>query len=294
MRIIVPYGRDGASDRVARVVVPALAARRGVAIEFDYRPGGGTIPGTLAAVQASADGHTLLFATVTNWSIAPLLDTSIPYEPARDLALLGLIGYAPNVLAVPASLGVRSVAELIDRARAAPGGLAYASAGAGQTIHLCGAAFAKIAGIDLRHVPYAEGSAAAYRDLTAGRVHLMFDSYIGARDAIASGALRALAVVGSSRLAALPAVPTLAQAGFPSLQAPIWFGIAVAAAVPAPVRSELAHELGAVLEQDAVQSALAMLGLEMRAAEPDPLNALDQCAAVWRDNILLAGLLPAR
>ena len=261
LRLIVPYGIDGASDRVARVVAAPLAAQLGESIEIVNRPGGGTIPGTVEALSAPADGNTLLFVTVTNWSIAPLWDAHVPYVAARDLTVLTVLGEAASLLTVPASLGVTSVAGLIALAATRPGELAYASAGAGQTIHLLGAAFARVANINMQHRPYALGSSAAYEDLGAGRVHAMFDSIIGAWPDIERGVLRALAVVAPQRLARLPQTPTLTEAGTAGIDAPIWFGFATHAQAPVARVTRLRAALQVVGADAAVAQALTVLGV---------------------------------
>jgi tripartite-type tricarboxylate transporter receptor subunit TctC len=292
MQLIVPYGREGASDRVARVMAAGLAARRGEPVPIENRPGGGTVPGTLAAAQAPADARTLLLVTVTNYCIAPLLDPALPFAPQRDFEILAVCGDAPNVLAVPPCLGVDSVAALVATARARPGALAFASAGAGQTIHLCGAVFRALAGIDIRHVPYAQGSAAAYDDLRAGRVHLMFDSLIGALPDLRSGALRALAVVAPARVATLPEVPTMAECGFGAFAAPIWLGLAIRAGAPAAERERLRADLAALMGDASVRAALGAIGLTPWAAGALPADFPQSSIDAWRRNVALAGLNP--
>lgn len=229
IRFIVPFGRAGASDRAARtfsraletVAKSALWPRRNLIIE--NLPGSGGLFGIQRANELAQAGEpVLLLSTPTTHILlrGRIGDSAAPDESFRPLVGLGS---APNVLLVSPRLGVRSVDELIARAKREP--LVYASAGTGQTIHVCTALFCQQAGIRMTHKPYDGGSATAYTDLIAGRVHLYFDNLLGCRDMIEQGHAVPLAVSDTQRSDLLPEVPTLAESGIPGHALDVWLGV---------------------------------------------------------------------
>jgi tripartite-type tricarboxylate transporter receptor subunit TctC len=260
VRLIVPFGKDGATDTLARLIAARLAQGWGHEVMVENHPGNGAVDGTLLAAQAVADGHTLLLGTSTTHCIAPALRADLPYQPSEDFLPLSLAGWAPNLLLVPAK-GPEDVAALIARARASPGTLTYASAGAGQTIHLCAALFAQRAQLRLIHKPYAQGSDAGLQDLIAGKVDLMFDNVLSALPHIRREELRALAVAGSTRCAALPAVPTLAEAAVAGYAADVWIGLFAPAGTPLDTTYILKRDITTVLGQTDLIGELGALGL---------------------------------
>lgn len=220
----MPFGAEGASDRAARAFVASLAGE----IAVENLPGAGGRRGLEHANTLAARGEAVMLLGTPTTHI--LLPKRVGVAPdSRFMPLLGF-GAAPNVLLVPPSLGVRNVGELIDAARRQR--LVYASAGAGQTIHVCSAYFCKLAGIEMTHRPYDAGSATAYEDFLAGRVHMYFDNLLGCHERIAAGEALPLAVSSTRRSASLPQVPTLAQCGFPSHALDVWLGAFAAHAAP--------------------------------------------------------------
>lgn len=222
-RLVVPFGRGGAADRVGRAFAAALA-RAAAPLAIENVPGDGGLAGVARANVLAAAGRepVLLLGTPTTHVLIPerlgaAVGPSAAFEPVAGL------GSAPNVLLASSRLGVASVAELVTRARAAT--LTYGSAGVGQTIHLCTAWFCALARIEMRHVAYDQGSAAAYADLAAGRVHVYFDNVLGAQEAIGAGTVVPLAVSDRKRNRLLPGVPTLAECGYPRHVLDVWFGI---------------------------------------------------------------------
>jgi tripartite-type tricarboxylate transporter receptor subunit TctC len=229
IRFIVPFGHDGAADRAARAFARGLeGAGGGIAVE--NLPGAGGLAGVRRANSLAAEGGepVLLLGTPTTHLLLPARLGSDAAPDAAFAPLLAL-GSAPNVLLASARLGVDSVEALIARARSET--LVYASAGAGQTIHVCTAYFCALAGIAMMHRPYDSGSVHAYGDLAAGRVHVYFDNVLACRGAIALGDAVPLAVSDRARSRLLPDVPTLAESGFPDHALDVWFG-AFGAAFP--------------------------------------------------------------
>ncbi len=261
MRLIVPFGRDGAADTVARLLAPALAERSGVTIAVEDAPGAGGVTGTAAAAHAA---DALLLGTSTTHCIAPLLQPTSGYDPLADFVPLRLLGWAPNVLAIHPSIPTHNVAQFIAFAAARPGRLRYASAGAGQTIHLCAELFCALAGLDMEHVPYPEGAEAAYPDLLAGRVHLMFDSVLHVLPHVRAGRLRALAVTGRQRSSVLPQAPTFAESALPDYAADIWLGLLASSAMPKDEVGKIEAVVAAAAQ--AIAPQLVALGLSLSSA----------------------------
>ena len=292
VRLVVPFGVGGASDALARAVGARLSQRWGVEIEFDNRPGEGAVEGATAAAQSDADGHTLLFGTSTTHCIAPALHGALPYDPAADFAPLARIGWAPNLLLVRRGLAT-DVAELIVLARAQPGRLTYASAGAGQTIHLCAALFERLAGVSLTHVPYASGSAAGLEDLVHGRVDLMFDNVLASLGKVRAGKVDVLAVAGATPLPALPAVPALVDAGVPGYAADIWMGLFAPRATPDAIVRTLQHDLVTVLGQTDLVAELRDAGLMLDVAQGEHFaDEIAANAAQWRAIVATCAIEP--
>ncbi len=293
VRLVVPFGKGGASDRLARMVATGLGQRWGMDLEIDNLPGDGAVAGMLQAARAPADGHTLLFGTSTTHCIAPALRRHMPCDPLADFAPLALIGWAPNLMLARPGLAT-SVAEVIALAQASPGTLRYASAGAGQTIHLCAALFARRAGIELTHVPYASGSMAGLIDLMAGKVDLMFDNALPALPYVREGRAVALAVAASLALPDLPDVPTLAEAGVAGCEADIWMGLFAPVATPPATLAALQADLSVVLGQTdlihALRGAGLMLDVQQGEAFADEIRAN---ALAWRAIIKTCGIKAA-
>ncbi len=293
VRLIVPFGTGGASDRLARAIGARMAQRWGVTVEIDNQPGDGAVAGMVQAARAPADGHTLLFGTSTTHGIAPALRRVLPCDPLADFAPLTLIGWAPNLMLARSGLA-SSVADAIALARRKPGALRYASAGAGQTIHLCAALFAAQAGIELTHVPYTSGSMAGLSDLVAGKVDLMFDNALAALPFVREKRVEVLAVAASLSLPELPDVPTLAEAGVAGCEADIWMGLFAPAATPAAIAAALRHDLVQILGQTDLIFELRAAGLMLDVQTGDTFAAeIRANAQAWRTIIETCGIQPA-
>lgn len=260
LRILVPFAAGGFTDILARFIGERLSAALGQAVVIDNRPGaGGTIAAEMVA-RATPDGHTLLLASVAVFAINPALYPSLPYAP-EELGLLGVVATQPNILLANPATGIGSVPDLVARARAQPGAIAYASNGNGSVTHLTAAMLAAEAGIELLHVPY-RGSAPGLVDLVAGRVQVMFDGAGTALPQVQGGQARAIGLSWNRRLAELPDVPAIAET-LPGFDMSSWFALATASASPAPARARLRAELAAVLASEAYARLL-----RERAAEP--------------------------
>lgn len=225
VRFVVPFGAEGAADRAARAFSLSLGRGpgSGLGLTIENLPGAGGLAGVRRANELARSGAaTLLLGTPTTHV---LLSARLGAGEAPDASLRPLVGLgaAPNVLLVSPALGAGTLAQLIDKAKHAR--LAYASAGTGQTIHLCTALFCRQAGITMTHRPYDGGSATAYGDLARGEVHVYFDSLLGCRDRIERGDGIPLAVSAAQRSALLPGVPTMIESGFPGHSLEVWLGV---------------------------------------------------------------------
>jgi len=266
LRLIVPFAPGGPADIVARALAAGLAAPLGQPLVVENRAGGNANIGAEAALQAAADGYTLFLATSTHASNVSM-EARLRYDLVRDFAPVARLAWFPLVLAVHPSVPARSVAELIALARAKPGALNYASAGSGGGAHLAAESFRAATGADLVHVPY-KGTGPAVADLVAGHVGLMFASVASVVGHVKSGQLRPLAATGARRIAALPAVPTLAEAGLPGLVIVSWFGLLAPAGTPAAAIARLNAETGRVLGSADFLRRLEAEGGEAAPATP--------------------------
>ncbi len=268
VRVVVPFAPGGATDILGRLTATELGNALGQPFVVENRAGGGGNIGSDLVAKAPPDGYTLLFGAAGNIGINPSLFANMPYDPARDLAPISLIGEVTNVLVVHPSVNAHSVQELIALARTTPGGLVYASSGNGSTIHLSAELFASMTKLSMMHVPY-RGSAPAMADLLAGRVALMFDNLPSALPHIREGRLRALAVTASRRSPALPDVPTIAEAGVPGYEATSWFGLFAPAGTPRAIVDRMAREMATFAQRPDVAERIRSLGAEPITNTPD-------------------------
>ncbi len=262
VRIMVGASAGGGTDVIARMLADRFADTWKQSFVVENRPGASnTIAADLTA-KAAPDGHTLLVATNTGQAIAPHM-LKLSYDPLKDLQPVGMIVEVPNVVLVSATLPIKTVAELIADMKARPQGYRYGSSGVGSTQHLAGEAFDLATGVKSIHVPY-KGSSQAHVDVISGAVQLMFDTTSSSMPQIRASKMRALAVMSPRRSAQLPEVPTLAEAGVPSLEMSTWYGLFVTGGTPAPVVTLLHNELRRVLTLPEVSQRLAGLGGEQR------------------------------
>jgi tripartite-type tricarboxylate transporter receptor subunit TctC len=258
IRLVVPYPPGGLIDNMARLIAPRLSQELGQAIVIDNKPGAGGNVGAAEAARASADGYTLLMASPP-LTISPALYKTLPYKP-EQIAPVALLGRVPNVLIVKTG-GVSDVKQLIDKARAQPGRLNYASNGNGTSLHLSAELLKSSTSTFITHIPY-RGAAAGITAILAGEVDMMFDNLPSAMGQIQAGTVRALAVTTTQRSKALPEVPTLAEAGVPDFDVSAWFGLAAPAGLPPAVLARLEQALEKVGKLPEVSAAMQRQGAE--------------------------------
>jgi tripartite-type tricarboxylate transporter receptor subunit TctC len=223
IRVVLPFTAGGTTDFLARISAKYLSEQFGQPVVVDNRPGAGGNLGSDIVAKAAPDGYTLGFFPSSNLVQNPFLMTSVPFDPLNDFSCVFNLGHGPQFIIVPSSLPVKTLADFIALAKSKPGALNYASAGNGSSPHLAGDLFARLAGVEMVHIPY-KGVSAAIPDLVAGRVQMLSVSLQPVRTQIESGELRALALAANKRMAALPNVPTAAEAGLPGYEVTTWFG----------------------------------------------------------------------
>lgn len=272
VRLIVPFAAGGAIDNMARPVAEALGRELGQAVVVDNKPGAAGNIGAALAAKAPADGYTLLVGTSATHGANPSLFSNLQYDASADFEPLSLWGAVPNVLVVNASQGVRSVPELMEAARRAPGKLTYGSAGAGTSLHLAGVMFEKAAKVQLNHVPY-KGGAPASVDLLGGNIDMMFDTVSVALPNVRAGKLRALAVAAPARHFSLPDIPTFTELGLPGVEAATWAGAFAPRGTPTAIVQELDAAFARVLTQKPVQEVLRANGVQLQSIQGEGFRA---------------------
>ncbi len=264
VRIVVPFAPGGTTDILARALAPELGKAFGQTFIVENRAGAGGNIGADAVAKSPADGYTLVMGTVGTQAINPSLYPKMPYDAVKDFAPITLVAGVPNVMvmnpAKAAADGITDVRSFIAYARAHPGKLNMASSGNGTSIHLAGELFKTMTGTFMVHFPY-RGSSPALLDLIGGTMDVMFDNLPSALQQIKSGKLIALAVTSSQRSAALPDVPTVAEAGpVKGFEASSWFGLLAPAGTPAEIVNRVQQETAKALASPALKERLLSQG----------------------------------
>lgn len=271
--IIVPFPPGGSSDIVMRVIAQKAAEKLGQSIIIENRPGGAGNVAAVAIKHAPPDGYLMMMGHAGTHAINATLYTNLPFDPVKDFTPVAPLTSFSNILMVPKNSPAKTMADLVALAKSKPDGLSYGSQGIGTSGHLLGVLFAKEAGIKLLHVPY-RGIAPAVTDAVAGRVDLLFASYISAAGYIQSGDLRMLANAGEKRHPRIADVPTTAEAGFPNVHMTQWFGLFAPANLPAPVLKTLNDAFVAAMQTDDVKRKIEPQVSELIPGPPEALAAL--------------------
>ncbi len=273
LRLIVPFPPGGGNDILARTVGQRWAEVVAQQVVVDNRGGAGGALGATIAAGANPDGYTLFLGSVGNLAQTPALKADLPYHPVRDFAPAALVATSAFMLAVNPAVPAKSVQELIALAKASPGKLNYASAGAGSSLHMAAELFKYATATDMLHVPY-KGTGPAMTDLISGRVQLVFSTMPPVLPQVKSGKLRALGVTSLKRAIAAPEVPTIAESGVKGFNVANWQGILAPAKTPAAIVKKLNQDILAALKLPGMTEALAAQGLEPAGGAAEEFGAL--------------------
>jgi tripartite-type tricarboxylate transporter receptor subunit TctC len=267
VRVIVGFPAGSAADISARVVGQRMGQILGQQLVIEDKAGAGSNLAAELVARAPSDGYTLLLATIAN-SINAVVKTNMPFDLAKDFAPIVRLSTTPNILVVPPSLGVRSVKELIDLAKAKPDQLSFASSGVASGTHLAAELFKMLTGTKMVHVPYS-GSPPAVTDLLAGRVQAFFSPISTVIEHVRAGKLVALASTEAKRSAIAPEIPTMAEAGLPEFETGLWFGLLAPAGTAKEIIAKLAGAANEALRSDEVVKPLAQQGIDVVGGSPE-------------------------
>ncbi|KJK21998.1 hypothetical protein UB46_24625 [Burkholderiaceae bacterium 16] len=264
IRVVVPFAAGGNTDIVARLIGRDLQKALGQPVVVENRPGASGNIGADIVAKSAPDGYTLLMGTVGTNAINASFYRKMPYDTAKDFTAVAMVASVPNILVVNPSVPARNVKELTQFVKSENGRATFASSGAGSSIHLSGELYKVMTGTAMVHVPY-KGSALAVTDLMGGQVQIMFDNAPTSLPFVKSGKLKALAVTGARRMAALPDLPTMEEAGLPGFVTGSWFGLFAPAGTPREIVAKVSDAVMAAMRRPEFREQLVNAG-----AEPDP------------------------
>jgi tripartite-type tricarboxylate transporter receptor subunit TctC len=283
VRLLIGFPPGGLLDTVSRIVGERMSSLLGQPFVVDARPGAGGLIATSALAKSPPDGYTLMMVN-DNHALNPFILKEIPYDSVKDFAPIGFVGSTPLVFNAHPGLGLKSIKDLVEMAKAKSGALTYGSVGPGSLPHLSTALFTQAAKVTMNHVPY-KGGAPAMNDLIGGHIHTMMTSLVISKAHIDAGRLTPLAVAWKHRLEPLPHVPTMAEAGYP-LDAAYWFGLMAPAGTPPAVIARLEKALANTVVTPEVRNRLAELGTLVTPMNAKEFGAFIQSEmAKWRDAV---------
>jgi tripartite-type tricarboxylate transporter receptor subunit TctC len=265
---IVPFPPGGSTDQIARAIGPKVSQRLGQQWVVENRPGATGAIGATLVKRSAPDGYTVLVASIGVYSVNPVLQKNLQYDPSRDFDLLTVAVRAPNVLVAYPGLPVNDVPALVAYLKANPGKVSFANSGAGSSDHLTAALFLQRTGTTATHVPY-KGGAPAMTDLLGGHADVSFQNINVVVNHIKAGKLKALAITGDKRSPLLPQVPTLAEAGIKDADVYSWQGIAAPKGLSHDVKDKLVHAIVGALNDPEVKPHLQEQGFEVVANTPE-------------------------
>lgn len=289
IKLVVPFAPGGGTDAVARVLAQEMAKDLGTSVIIENKPGAGTILGTQTVAASAPDGYTLLMGTFAN-AVNPSLNAKLPYDAHKDFAAVALLARSFNIVVVNPASPIKSIADLIAAAKAAPAKLTYGTYGIGTSAHLAGELFKHMAGVNLTTVSY-RGAAPAITDLIGGQIDVIFTTVASCAPLVEGGQLRAIAVTSAERSPAFPKLATVSEAGVPGYAAEAWYGLYAPAKTPPEIIDRLNRSAARAVQSEAFRKLGTNEGLVMVA---EPPAALDRYFASeeerWRKVIQDAGI----
>jgi tripartite-type tricarboxylate transporter receptor subunit TctC len=283
VRLLIGFPAGGLLDTVSRIVGERMSALLGQPLVVEARPGAGGLVATTALAKAAPDGYTLMMIN-DNHALNPFILKEVPYDSVKDFAPIGFVGSTPLVFNAHPGLGLKSIKDLVEMAKAKNGGLTYGSVGPGSLPHLSTALFARAAGVSMTHVPY-KGGAPALNDLVGGHLNTMMTSLVVSKGHIDAGRLTPLAVAWKHRLEPIPNIPTMAEAGY-AFDAAYWFGLMAPAGTPRAITAKLEKALADTVAQAEVRNRLAEMGTIVTPMNAREFGEFIQAEmAKWRDAV---------
>ena len=286
IKLVVPYAAGGPTDVLGRMVGDYLSRDLKQTVVVENKAGAQGAIGAEVAARAEPDGYTLFFTAASIIVLNPQLYKKLPYDPVKDFRMLAIITDLPVLMEVHPSVPAKTVAEFVAYAKQNPGKLNFGSAGTGGTTHLAGEMFRQMAGIDMVHIAY-KGAGPALTDLLSGNIQLMFDTLGTALPPVKAGLLRPLAVSSAQRIADLPDVPTMAEAGYPQYAVSVWYGVAAPSKLPDEIAQKLKASLDRALSDDTFRASLDKSGF----APLRPKSFADIEKFIGADRKLWAGVI---
>ena len=271
VRVLIGFPPGQATDVLGRAVAQKLQEAWGQQFVVDNKPGASGTIATQLALQAPADGYTLLVSSSGVLAVNPWLMTKLPYDPVKDLMPVAGVAVVPLVMVAHPQFAASNVKDLVAAAKAKPGQINYASSGIGITNHLVMAMFLSAAGIDMTHVPY-KGGPPALTDLMGGQVQVMFETSVAALPFVKQGRLKALAVSSAERVAAAPEIPTVAEQGFPGFSGVPWIAFMAPSGTPPAIVGKLNTEINRILQTPAMRDQFTAAGVQPMVMTPPQLG----------------------
>jgi tripartite-type tricarboxylate transporter receptor subunit TctC len=283
IRLIVPYAPGGGADAVARVVGQHVGDSLGQTVVVENRGGAGSIIGTDLVAKADPDGYTLLLGQSGPISINPAVYKTLPYDPVKDFVPITMTNSYPYVLVVNAKLPATSLQEFVALGKSKPDSMNYGTTGVGAANHLMSELFCRKAGLKMTHIPY-RGTALAVADLVAGQVTMVFGDPVSVLPHMQAGTLRALAVSSPERSPVAPQVPTMAEGGYPGVEAVAWHGILAPAKTPQAIVEKLNVEIVKALRNPDIKALLSKQAMEPVGDTPKEFAAfIQKDIAMWKE-----------
>jgi tripartite-type tricarboxylate transporter receptor subunit TctC len=289
MRMLIGFPPGGTVDTVGRVIAPPISERLGQPLVIENRSGAAGVLAVEAVARGQPDGYTIAFASASALVIIPNMQTSMRYDPVKDLAPISRVVSTPMLLVVGKHVKASSVKELVEFAKANPGKLTFGSTGNGSTLHLAGELFKLRAGVDILHVPY-RGGAPAVTGVLAGEIDMLLVDIPVVVAHVQSGAFKALGLAADRRSPILPDVPTVAEAGVPGVIAEGWYALYAPSGTPARIIDVLQHAVADTLAQPATQQAIVGLGGVVQSSSPAGLAEYQRTEfAKWGEVVRASG-----
>lgn len=289
IRLIVPFPPAGTVDPVTRILAEVMSKSLGQQIVIENKPGANGNVGTAEAVRAAPDGYTFVVASSGSLATNPALYKTMPFDVKKDLVPIALYANVPNILVLHPSLPVNTLGEFTAYAKANAGKLNFGSSGNGSSMHLAGELYRKMTDTQMTHVPYAQVGQAT-TDLIGGQLQMMFQLVPGVAQHVRKGSVKAVAVLAPRRIAALPDVPTSAEAGLPGLESSAWFGILAPAGTPRPIIDRINREINVALKDSSLVKRYVDFGADVLGGSPEEFGRFhDSELRKWAEVVKFSG-----